>query len=329
MKKVCNKCGNEGNQQANFCEKCGGSYSLVEDRQGKKICNRCGSEGDSEFAFCSKCGEELGSERVLSNKSENRRSLILIGIPVAIVLLIVDVIIGRGANGELSIDIIQEVQGEYGDVETVQDVVSVFDDIETVQDEESIFDDIDMDVDFDGLLDDFQDPPREPIELEITEEMERGGLFDFQFYLAGNSHTLPLYWRELEAAGWNNFELYREIYPGFMRVSVAHRGQEQLDVWFANSTDEVITYSEAKIVKILSRQPMSVNNRECSLELPTGVRVGSTREEVLQIYGEPTTVFEGGNHTRYYYHPGGGSEISFRIEEGIVTSLGMTRHFTW
>lgn len=50
---ICKKCGNENNEEAVFCSKCGSRLS------DKIPCSKCGKENDSNALFCIYCGNKL------------------------------------------------------------------------------------------------------------------------------------------------------------------------------------------------------------------------------------------------------------------------------
>ncbi|MDE7100621.1 MAG: zinc ribbon domain-containing protein [Anaeroplasmataceae bacterium] len=53
---ICKKCGNENNDEAVFCSKCGSRLS------DKIPCKKCGKENDSDAQFCIYCGNKLEEE---------------------------------------------------------------------------------------------------------------------------------------------------------------------------------------------------------------------------------------------------------------------------
>lgn len=60
MTQTCNKCGNEFDDDFQFCPNCGTKVSMdFENTDNKIICPRCKSENDSSSKFCGNCGFNL------------------------------------------------------------------------------------------------------------------------------------------------------------------------------------------------------------------------------------------------------------------------------
>jgi len=172
------------------------------------------------------------------------------------------------------------------------------------------------------------EPAPEP-QAEPTATLAPSGLSDdlysFMFSLNGIVYSLPLPYAKLEADGWlgNNLDT-NTLNPNQITLSTQLRnGSHSIYVSFVNSTSNVIPLNECEIGRIT----MDAFNARSGVELilPGGIMVGSTYEDVIKAYGEPSDRSENASLRTLRYTRSTYSQVTVTIdlETDLVTTLRM------
>lgn len=113
-------------------------------------------------------------------------------------------------------------------------------------------------------------------------------LFDYTVELDGVVYKLPFSFKEMEANGWYCDDPAEDLKPNSFRpTSLNHKdtATKLLSVRFHNLSSEVKNFTDCEISGISFND---MNTRKSTFSLPKGITIGSTKEEVLAAYGEPT-----------------------------------------
>ncbi len=126
----------------------------------------------------------------------------------------------------------------------------------------------------------------------IAAENLSENLFDFQLSLNGEVYTLPCKYSELSEAGWSmedieGNELGAGQYTFSNRIS---NGDIYLSASLANTEDKTLPMKQCRVGKL------SLDSYEADsgakLVLSKGITFGSTYDEVIAAFGEPTDKYE-------------------------------------
>lgn len=97
MKRICKNCGNELNENAKFCSRCGTKY----EHNQEFVCSKCGNKINPNTNFCAYCGEKIIHGNGSIDKTSNIQGYIKKGVNSFTSTL--DNMAGE--NGEVAIDI--------------------------------------------------------------------------------------------------------------------------------------------------------------------------------------------------------------------------------
>lgn len=142
----------------------------------------------------------------------------------------------------------------------------------------------------------------------------------FQISLDGNVITLPALYTEFTALGWEcDIDTDSEtLKPGFMMVGNAslRKGDASLSgVNFINFSDQELPLSECYVCAF-SFAYDTKGAVETSLVFPGGIHIGSTADEIIAAYGEPTETDDSRSSvTKLIYQFGENSEMTFEIDK--------------
>ena len=124
------------------------------------------------------------------------------------------------------------------------------------------------------------------------EKMLSSDLDSLMFSLDGVIYTFPVHYSELEANGWmphdpdNRFATDTLEQGGDDRWELMH-GNQNISVTLANLSENVVSFRDSYItdVLVLVRENVPVNYN-ASLILPGNIQIGSTSEDIYNIYGK-------------------------------------------
>lgn len=160
---------------------------------------------------------------------------------------------------------------------------------------------------------------------------DRERLYAGYFYFKGNEYQLPMPIRELESIdnlhfmyhGVKGSDVSAKIDPGalYMDQHLYPEGEEwindersnYLHVSIRNRTDEATVLYDMDVVAVNMSEGYVL---EDDLELPGGIKIGSSKEEVLAAYGEPDSSDD--KSLRYYYET---EEYGSTVYYGTTVSL--------
>jgi len=151
-------------------------------------------------------------------------------------------------------------------------------------------------------------------------------LYSFMFSLNGVIYSLPFSYTEFEENGWGGDDLDEDtLNPNqFSLVTPLTNGNYQISVSFINLTENVLSFSESNIGRI-TLDAWNYNRGGAELIFPGGITMGSTYEEVIAAYGEPSSRREGSLDVTLTYSPNHYTGVEVRIDNdtNLVTSLRM------
>lgn len=140
-----------------------------------------------------------------------------------------------------------------------------------------------------------EDIVEEPIKAEETDNTISDNWEDLEFLLEGIKFKIPCYIKEFEKTGWifrANGYASRDVLPhcyNFNHQGLFHdekKGYMILDPY--NDTDETIDIKESITDAICFERVWKDN--VINVVLAKGITYGSTKQEVLEAYGEPTKI---------------------------------------
>lgn len=142
----------------------------------------------------------------------------------------------------------------------------------------------------------------------------------FQVSLDGNVLTLPALYSDFTALGWEcDVDVDTEtLKSGFMMVGNAalRKGDASLSgVTFINLSDQELPLSECYICGFAFAYDTK-GAVETSVVFPGGLHIGSTADEIIAAYGEPTETDDSrSSATKLIYKFGEYNEITFEIDK--------------
>jgi len=140
----------------------------------------------------------------------------------------------------------------------------------------------------------------------------------FQVSLDGNILTLPALYSDFVALGWTSDDIEGEtLKPGFSMIGnpSMKKGDAVLSgVNFINLSDTELPLSECHVYAFsFSYDPKGAVST--SFVLPGGLHIGSTIDEIIAAYGEPTETNNSvSTKTKLIYKFGDSSSITFEID---------------
>lgn len=149
-------------------------------------------------------------------------------------------------------------------------------------------------------------------------------LFDFEFSIDGTVLKLPCDVADLQALGYlmpeddadNTLDEY------YISNSILCKNDYVIVVHIYNNTDTSMLYADAPIDEI-SFDNISYDE-SCNIRFCGGIQIGSTKEEVSQAFGEPTTIYaeEGDSSSTFIYADETGyQQIVFHFWDDVVIGV--------
>jgi len=110
------------------------------------------------------------------------------------------------------------------------------------------------------------------------------------FSLDGVIYTLPVHFSELEANGWRPYDPNNRfatdiLEPDDFVTWELIAGDQNVGVTFTNLSEEVLPISESYITVV----SVFFEMHSAQLVLPGNIMLGSTYEDVIAAYGEPSS----------------------------------------
>lgn len=142
----------------------------------------------------------------------------------------------------------------------------------------------------------------------------------FQVALDGNIITLPALYTDFTALGWEcDFNVDEEtLKPGYIMVGNAslRKGDTSLSgVNFINLSDQELPLSECYVYGFAFAYDTK-GAVETSVVLPGGLHIGSTMDDIIAAYGEPTETDDSRSTvTKLIYQFGDDNTITFEIDK--------------
>lgn len=134
------------------------------------------------------------------------------------------------------------------------------------------------------------------------------GWKDFSFELEGKSLSLPCSLEDLKAAGFEVDAEYTNVGEDYIinpneyeYATVKYNGEwdSYLTVYFVNDSSEAKKVSECQVGGIACSSYDSEYKMQFELVFAGGITVGSTMDEVIAVYGEPTEKYEDDDYSSY------------------------------
>jgi len=141
--------------------------------------------------------------------------------------------------------------------------------------------------------------------------------------LNGVVYTLPCLYSEIAANGWEADFGTETIDPGYYDIVNGKNGDITLCFDIANLGVDTIPYADGYIGGFT--YGILENDKGCTLELAKGITYGSTKEEVIAAYGEPTRTNDGSSYTTLAYERDTYSTYKFMInnDNGLVENIAI------
>lgn len=168
---------------------------------------------------------------------------------------------------------------------------------------------------------------RPPASAELSAEWN-----SYQFELEGKIYTLPLRYSELEANGWTaqnakNMEETLESGKYILNyITLSYGGKEntEIGVQFVNLDDEDRTLAECYVGGIQLAE--NSWNKNTVLYFPGGFTIGSTKEEVEALYGEPNATQDRSTTIEWTYETQNYATLTFTFtkETGKIEKMRMS-----
>ncbi len=153
-----------------------------------------------------------------------------------------------------------------------------------------------------------EEAPEAEVPAPINDEL--GKTWDsFAIQIGDSAIQFPCKVQEVEAAGFTiddpavtkEYVVNPDEYKSVLMKN-AQGASAMFD--FSNETDEVQKITECEIAGIYVDE-YSVNKSGVTMAFPGGVKVGTSEEDLLKAYGEPTDSFEGENYNTYAWYTKG------------------------
>lgn len=149
--------------------------------------------------------------------------------------------------------------------------------------------------------------------------------FDFEFSIDGTTLKLPCDVADLQALGYlmPEEDADNTLDEHYIAVSILCKNDYVVSVHIYNTTETSVLYADAPIDEI-TFDNISYDE-SYNIRFYGGIQFGSTKDEVLQLLGEPTKTYgeEDSSSSSFYYEDETGyQQIVFRFWDDIV--IGVT-----
>ncbi|MBU3102706.1 hypothetical protein [Clostridium gasigenes] len=126
-------------------------------------------------------------------------------------------------------------------------------------------------------------------------------LYSFEIVLNGVDYNLPIAFSELEKNGWviKEADLINLEPSQHTLGTILKNGDKEINSYIFNSSENVQSADKCIVGGIAIDEYYAENGLK--LVLPKGITLGSSKEEVLSAYGEPTDSYESELYTKFTY----------------------------
>lgn len=150
-------------------------------------------------------------------------------------------------------------------------------------------------------------------------------LYSFELLINGEKFKLPCDYKELADKGWtikNDTDSVLEPNQYSMSTDMVN-GEFTLSARFLNTGVNEASYKECRLGGIIISDTDVKHGTQ--IELPKGINMKSSKDDIINAYGEPTRSNESGDLTFLYYELGNYQKIQFTINQKLneVTKLQM------
>ena len=149
-----------------------------------------------------------------------------------------------------------------------------------------------------------------------------GELYSFQAELNGVVYQLPMLYEVLEADGWiGRGDFTDTLNPNTLTNVSLEKDGIRMSAGLVNLDVNVLEFNECYIFRFSTDQVDA--QKGLSLILPGGITIGSTLEDVVGAYGDPTRTNESTDSVTYNYEQKSyaSAQIRFETENNTVTSI--------
>ncbi len=150
-------------------------------------------------------------------------------------------------------------------------------------------------------------------------------LYAFEVLLDGKLYKLPIDYSELEKDGWKTDEdISQTMEPGSYSMGTPFtKGDQKISVSFVNNGVDVKPMSECQVGGIESQYYDEENVPNISIA--KGIEIGSTMDEVIEAFGEPTDKSESETYTELTYSNDSYKDVKIEVdpETNKVTDISV------
>lgn len=175
-----------------------------------------------------------------------------------------------------------------------------------------------------------EEPTRPLVSADLSSEWS-----SFQFELEGKLYTLPFSYSELEANGWiaqDNQELDETLESGkyvinYTTLVYSNKENTEIYVQFANLDEKDMPLRECYVSGIQFAQYSWSENTV--LYFPGGFTLGSTKQDVEKLYGEPSNTQESSTTIEWKYETKNYNDVIFTFtkETGKIEKMRMSNAY--
>ena len=161
-------------------------------------------------------------------------------------------------------------------------------------------------------------------EATAFDEKSENPLYAFEMTINGDTLKLPMWFTDLEEAGWKYDGDRDEMVPANSRNVVEYwkKGDAQICTTIINFGVNAVPFSECIVTEIAYTSYKEDDKNV--IELPAGIKLNKSNcDEVLKAYGEADDTYEGNYSIKLSYEPDDehNVELLFDIETKILNSV--------
>ena len=161
------------------------------------------------------------------------------------------------------------------------------------------------------------------------------GPYSFTFELDGKTYALPTSFAEFAADGWQiqSDPVFggkeKRLNPDAFSTNTIQKGDYQVSLSFTNTNKDAQALPQCQVYAIHLYEFHGEN--PVSLIFPGGITKGSSKKELLKLYGEPSEITKYNLDSVYEYSLDYFATLSLGIDNstGLITVLEMENKSTW
>ena len=175
-----------------------------------------------------------------------------------------------------------------------------------------------------------EETPKPPASADLSSEWS-----SYQFQLEDKIYTLPIRYSDLEADGWSiKYEGNKEesIKAGsyilnYITLTCSNKENAEIEVQFANLDDKDMQITDCYVASVQYWEHSS--NKDTVIYFPGGLTLGSTKEEVAALYGEPNEINSFSNTDKWKYEIQNYDDVTLTINKdtGIIEQIEMANMY--